>query len=68
MNMDTRTWNVKLMATEDRPETTIEGLSHDATTRLLHELMYGSGLGDHEALRAAALAARVDRHEGALAA
>lgn len=72
--MSTRTWNVKLMATEEYPETTLEGVSDVETKKILRELMYGSGLHDQASLRAAVLGADrhvgvgVDRHEGPLAA
>ena len=41
-NMTTaRTWNLKLTATDDHPETTIEGVSQEAATKILRGLMYG---------------------------
>jgi len=63
--MITRTWNLKLMATDEHPETTIEGVSQEAATHLLRGLMYGSL--DRTNLHEVA-AARADRHEGPLAA
>lgn len=64
--MNARTWNLKLMATDEHPETTIEGVSQEAATNLLRGLMYGSL--DHTNLHEVAAAARADRHEGPLAA
>lgn len=39
--MNNRTWNIKLMATDDHPEQTIEGVSHADATKILRELMHG---------------------------
>jgi hypothetical protein len=64
--MTARTWNLKLMATDEHPETTLEGVSQEAASTLLRELMYGSL--DHAHAQAAAARARADRHEGPLAA
>jgi hypothetical protein len=64
--MNTRTWNLKLLATDEHPETTIEGVSQEAATHILRGLMYGSL--DHAKLHQVAAAARADRHEGPLAA
>ena len=41
--MNTRTWNLKLMATDDHPATTLEGVSHEDATKILRGLMYGPG-------------------------
>jgi len=70
MNMNTRTWNLKLTATDDRPETTLEGVSHDDATKILRGLMYGPGSTDYAHVQAAVATAgvAVDRHEGPLAA
>lgn len=40
--MQTRTWNLKLMATDDHPETTLAGVSQDEAARILRGLMYGA--------------------------
>ncbi len=62
--MNARTWNLKLMATDEHPETTINGVSHEAATHLLRGLMHGSLDEMHRQVAAT----RVDRHEGPLAA
>jgi hypothetical protein len=64
--MNTRTWNLKLMATDEHPETKLHGVSQEAATHILRGLMYGSL--DRANLHEVAAAARVDRHEGPLAA
>lgn len=66
--MNARTWNLKLMATDEHPETTIEGVSQNDATKLLRGLMYGAGSADDAHLQAAVHAAGTDRHEGSLAA
>jgi len=68
--MNTRTWNLKLMATDDQPETTIEGVSQADATKILRGLMYGPGSAEygHVQSAVAAAGAAVDRHEGPLAA
>lgn len=65
--MNSRTWNLKLMATDDHPETTLEGVSQEDAAKLLRGLMYGPDSSDYAHVRAAVRTA-VDRHEGALAA
>jgi len=64
--MNTRTWNLKLLATDEHPETTIEGVPHEAATNIVRGLMYGSL--DRTNLHEVVAAARADRHEGPLAA
>jgi hypothetical protein len=64
--MNARTWNLKLMATDDHPETTLTGVSDDVARTVLHGLMYG--YLDRARLHDAVAGARTDRHEGALAA
>jgi hypothetical protein len=67
--MNTRTWNLKLMATNEHPETVIEGVSQEHATQLLRGLMYGPGTRDWGHVEAAVRIARpLDRHEGSLAA
>ena len=67
--MNTRTWNLKLMATDEHPETLIEGVSHEDATKLLRGLMYGPGTSDYAHVESALRTARtLDRHEGPLAA
>ena len=67
MNMSTRTWNLKLMATDEHPETTIEGVSQGDATKILRGLMYGPGSVEYGHVQAA-VHARRDRHERPLAA
>ncbi len=69
-NMNTRTWNLKLMATDDHPETTIEGVPQADAATILRGLMYGPGSAEYEHVHAAVATAGavVDRHEGPLAA
>lgn len=67
--MSTRTWNVKLAATDEHPETIVEGVSNEDATKLLRGLMYGPGTSDYAHVEAAVRAARApDRHESSLAA
>lgn len=68
--MNTRTWNLKLMATDDRPETTIEGVAQADATKILRGLMYGPGSVEYGHVQAvvATVGAGIDRHEGPLAA
>jgi len=66
--MKTRTWNLKLMATDEHPATTLEGVPQDEATKILRGLMYGPGSHDYAHVRTAVGAARADRHEGPLAA
>ena len=66
--MNSRTWNLNLMATDDHPATTLEGVSHEDATKILRGLMYGPGSSEYAHVQAAVSAARADRHEGPLAA
>jgi hypothetical protein len=70
MNMTTRTWNLKLMATEDHPAAMLEGVSHEDATKILRGLMYGPGSTEYAHVEAAVatVGVGVDRHEGSLAA
>lgn len=65
--MNSRTWNLKLMATDNHPEATIEVAQNDAA-RILRGLMYGPGSADYAHVQAAFETVSADRHEGALAA
>jgi hypothetical protein len=67
-NMNTRTWNLKLMATDEHPATTLEGVSQDDATKILRGLMYGPGSREYSHVEAAVHATRADCHEGPLAA
>jgi hypothetical protein len=66
--MNSRTWNLKLMATDTHPETTLEGVSRDDAAKILLGLMYGPDSADYAHVQHAAAAGRVDRHEAPLAA
>ncbi|MGN6189518.1 MAG: hypothetical protein ACTHOE_11500 [Conexibacter sp.] len=67
--MTARTWNLKLMATDAHPATTIEGVSQENAARILRGLMYGPGSPEYTHVeQAVAVARTVDRHEGPLAA
>ena len=66
--MSTRTWNLKLMATDEHPATTLEGVSQADATKILRGLMYGPGSTEYAHVQAAVGTARADRHEGPLAA
>ncbi|HEX4807200.1 MAG TPA: hypothetical protein VFU94_14975 [Conexibacter sp.] len=68
MNTNTRTWNLNLMATDDHPATTLEGISQEDTIKILRGLMYGPDYPGYADVRAAVATAPADRHEGALAA
>lgn len=67
--MNSRTWNLKLMATDTHPETTIEGVSQEDATKILSGLMHGPASRDYAHVEAAVRTVRtLDRHEGSLAA
>jgi glutamine synthetase type III len=66
--MNTRTWNLKLTATADHPETLLEGVSQDDAAKIVRGLMYGPGAVEYAHVQAAADGVSADRHEGALAA
>jgi len=66
--MNARTWNLKLTATDDHPETTLEGVSHEDATKILRGLMYGPGSVEYAHVQAAVAGLGADRHEGPLAA
>jgi hypothetical protein len=61
--MNTRTWNMKLMATEQHGETTIERVSHEVATKILRGLMYGPGSTEYQHVEAAAKGARARRRD-----
>jgi len=66
--MNARTWNLKLMATDEHPERTIEGISHDDAAKILRGLMYGPQSRDYAYVQDAVAGVGADRHEGPLAA
>lgn len=66
--MTARTWNLNLSATDDHPETTLEGLSQEDATKILRGLMHGPGSRDYAHVEHALAGARTDHHEGPLAA
>lgn len=51
--MSNRTWNLKLAATGDQPETTLQGLSQDEARLVVYELMHGTRTTEPAHLRAA---------------
>ena len=68
--MNTRTWNLNLMATEHHPATTLEGVSQEDATKILRGLMYGPASVEYTHVQHAVAHAggHVDRHEAPLAA
>lgn len=66
--MNTRTWNLTLMANEHHGETMIERVSHEVATNILRGLMHGPGSPDYEHVAAAAKGARARRRDDRLAA
>jgi hypothetical protein len=66
--MNTRTWNLKLMATDEHPETTLEGVPQEDLAKILNGLMTGPGFPAYAHVQAAVDGARPDRHAGQLAA
>ncbi len=68
--MTTRTWNLKLTATDDHPATTLTGVSQEDATKILRGLMYGpeSHYYTHVRNAVATTGGAVDHHEGPLAA
>ena len=66
--MNTRTWNLKLMATDDHPETTLEGVAREDAAKILRGLMHGPGSIEYTHVQAAVAGVGADRHEGPLAA
>ena len=62
--MNTRTWNIKLVATEEHPETTLENVPQEQAAKILRRMMYGPARS-----YAVALGGRRDgSHENPLAA
>ncbi|HEX5146270.1 MAG TPA: hypothetical protein VFV85_04550 [Conexibacter sp.] len=69
MNTNTRTWNLKLSATDEHPAATLEGVSHVDAVRILDGLMHGPDSRHWAHVEAAVDASRTtDHHEGPLAA
>ncbi len=67
--MNARIWNLRLMATDERPETLIEGVSQRDARTIIQGLMYGPGAPEYKHVEAAAAAGvAVDHHEAPLAA
>jgi hypothetical protein len=68
--MNTRTWNLTMMATDDHPETTLEGISREDAAKILRGLMDGPDSAEYAHMQHAFAVAggRVDRHEAPLAA
>jgi hypothetical protein len=63
-----RTWNLTLMATDDQPETTLSGVSHDDAQKILRGLMHGPESPAYAHVQAVVDRVRADRHEAPLAA
>jgi hypothetical protein len=68
IDMNTRTWNLKLMATDDHPATKLENVSEEDAAKILRGLMHGPGSYEYAHVEAAVHGVRADRHEGSLAA
>lgn len=66
--MNARTWNLKLMATDEHPETKIEGVSGEHAAKLLRGLMHGPGSIEYAYVQDAVAGDRTGRHEAPLAA
>ena len=67
--MNTRTWNLKLMATDEHPEATLEGVSREDAAKILRGLMHGPNSAEYAHVQhAVARAGSRDRHEAPLAA
>ncbi|HEU4700898.1 MAG TPA: hypothetical protein VFS37_00335 [Conexibacter sp.] len=54
-----RTWNLKLTATDRHPETTIEGISQEAATRIVRGLIYGPSSPEYRHVEQAVAASRL---------
>jgi hypothetical protein len=50
--MQNRTWNMKLAATDEFPETTLDGVSHDDALTIMRGLMYGPASREYERVEA----------------
>jgi hypothetical protein len=61
MKNQTKTWNLKLMATDERPETTIEGIGHEDAVKMIRALMYGPASSEYAQVEAAARASHVQQ-------
>jgi len=66
--MNKRLWNLKLTATDDYGETTIERVSNEVGAQLLRGLMYGPGSSDYKHVLAAVERIRTRRDDHSLAA
>lgn len=65
MKNQTKTWNVKVMATDEFPETTIAGVGNDDAVKMIRALMYGPTAADYRQVEAAVRASNV--HEAVAA-
>ena len=68
--MNTHTWNFRLMATDDHPETTIAAVSQEDAAKILRGLVHGPASPHYAHVEAAvqAAGAGADGHEQPLAA
>lgn len=66
--MNSRTWNLKLNATDTHPEATVNGLSQEDAARVLRGLIHGPASPDYAYVESVVATTSVDRHEGPLAA
>lgn len=53
IDMTNRTWTLKLMATDEHPETTVEHVSQEDAVKLLRGLMYSPGSPEYGYVEAA---------------
>ena len=51
--MSNRTWNVKLAATDEFPEMTLDGVSHEDAVRIMRGLMDGPTSPEYKRVEAA---------------
>lgn len=57
--MPNRTWNVKLTATDEFPETKLDGVSHDDALEIMRGLMYGPSSREYKRVESVVNASRV---------
>lgn len=65
--MLSRTWNMKLTATDQYPETTLTGVMHDVALDIVRGLMYGPASHEHKHVEAAVRSSRARSQERAAA-
>lgn len=62
-----RTWNVKLTATDEYPETTLDGVSHDDALEIMRGLMYGPASREYKRVETVVSSSRARSNERAAA-